>query len=118
MKTDHIKKRNMLMQVVLAIITLGIYVIYWYYSTLKELHIANGTNEGSGMWTFFLFIPILNYFATWHYSSEAAAFTNGKYPAILLFLLWLFGLGIVVWILVQMELNNAAAGGASQPAAA
>ena len=29
MRTDHIKKRNMAMQVVLTIITLGIYVIYW-----------------------------------------------------------------------------------------
>jgi uncharacterized membrane protein YjgN (DUF898 family) len=29
MRTDHIKKRNMVMQVVLTIITLGIYVIYW-----------------------------------------------------------------------------------------
>ena len=42
MKTDQIKKRNMVMQVVLMIITLGIYAIYWYYSTLKELHVANG----------------------------------------------------------------------------
>lgn len=66
------------MQVVLAIITLGIYVIYWWYSTLKEMHIANGKDEGAGMWTFFYFIPILNIFAQWHYASEYEAFSGGK----------------------------------------
>ena len=118
MKTDHIKNRNMIMQIVLMIVTLGIYFVYWFHSTLNELHIANGKDEGSGKWTLFLFIPILNYFAAWHYASEAAAFTSNRYPAFLIFLLWLFGLGIVVWILVQMELNKAANGGSVQPAAA
>ena len=76
MKTDHIKNRNMIMQVVLMIITLGLYAIYWYYSTLKELHIANGKDPGAGMWTVFLFISILNWFSYWHHSSEFAAFGN------------------------------------------
>ncbi len=53
MKTDQIKKRNMTMQVVLMIITIGIYALYWFYSTLKELHIANGKDEGAVMWTLF-----------------------------------------------------------------
>jgi hypothetical protein len=57
MKTDHIKKRNMVMQVVLAIVTLGIYAIYWYYSTLKEMHIANGKDEGAVLWTVLSVIP-------------------------------------------------------------
>ena len=51
MRTDHIKYRNMLGQLGLYIVTLGIYGVYWYYSTLKELHIANGKNEGAGLWT-------------------------------------------------------------------
>jgi len=38
------------------------------------------------MWTIFLFIPIVNYFAAWHYSSEYANFTGDKYPALLIFL--------------------------------
>lgn len=107
MKTDHIKKRNMLMQVVLAVVTLGIYFIYWFYSTLKELHIANGKDEGSGMWTIILFIPILNYFAAWHYASEYSAFNGEKYPTLLIFLAWIVFFPIV-WILVQIDLNNTA----------
>ena len=30
---SHIKYRNMVVQVILFIITLGIYGIYWFYST-------------------------------------------------------------------------------------
>ena len=107
MRTDHIKKRNMVMQVVLTIITLGIYIIYWYHSTLKELHIANGKDESELMWTIFLFLPILNWFAVWHYSSEYTAFATEKYPALLLFVAWLVFLPIV-WFLVQTDLNKAA----------
>ena len=113
MRTDHIKYRNMLMQVVLYIVTLGIYGIYWYYVTLGEMHIANGKNEGAGLWTLLFLIPIVNLFALWHYSSEAGAFTQGKYPAILLFILWLI-FSLLVWIFVQIELNNAATSNSSR----
>ena len=47
MKTDHIKKRNMIMQIVLMLITLGIYAIYWLYYTLRELHITDGKDHGA-----------------------------------------------------------------------
>ena len=112
MRTDHIRKRNMVMQVVLTIITLGIYVIYWYHSTLKELHIANGKGEGAAMWTIFLFPPILNYFTYWHYSSEFGAFTHEKYPSLVAFLAWVV-FAPIVWILAQTELNKAADGEAA-----
>ena len=32
-----IKQRNMAMQVVLMVITLGLYGIYWFYVTTKEI---------------------------------------------------------------------------------
>ena len=44
-RTDHIKHRNMWMQVLLAIITLGIYTIYWFHVTLGELYKANGHED-------------------------------------------------------------------------
>ncbi|NQW24672.1 MAG: DUF4234 domain-containing protein [SAR202 cluster bacterium] len=107
MKTDHIKKRNMIMQVVLAVITLGIYAIYWYYSTLKEMQTANGKNEGAVMWIVFLFIPILGWFSNWHYSSEYAEFSHEKYPALLIFLAFIV-FPPIVWFIVQTDLNAAA----------
>ena len=107
MRTDHIENRNMVMQVILFIITLGIYGMYWFYVTLKELHIANRKDEGAGMWTVLAVIPIANFFAVWHHSSEYAEFTSGKYPGIAIFILWLVFMP-VVWFLVQGDLNKAA----------
>lgn len=111
MKTDHIKKRNMIMQIVLMVITLGIYAIYWYYSTLQELHTANSKNEGALLWTILALIPLINLFAYWHYSSEFATFNSGKYPTIVVFIAWIV-FSPLVWLLVQLDLNKAADGGA------
>lgn len=107
MRTAHIKKRNMVMQVVLMGITLGIYAIYWFHVTLGEMHIANGKDGGAAIWTFFLFLPILPVFSFWHYSAEYKAFSTQKYPALLVFLAWFIFLPIV-WFMVQTELNKAA----------
>jgi hypothetical protein len=106
-RADHIKYRNMVMQVVLAIVTLGIYAIYWYYVSLDEMHKANGKADGAGMWTVLSLIPIANLFAYWHHSSDYSEFTNGKYPGIAIFILWIV-FSPVVWFLVQSDLNRAA----------
>ena len=107
-RTEHIKYRNMFVQVFLYIITLGIYGIYWFYVTTIELHRANGKDEGAGcLWTILLLIPIANLFAYWHHSSEFASFVDGKYPSIGMFILWIF-FSPAVWFLVQWELNRVA----------
>ena len=106
-RTGHIKYRNMIMQVVLAIVTFGTYAIYWYYVTLDELQKANGKTEGAGMWTLLSIIPIANLFAQWHYSFEYAEFNNDKYPGIGIFILWIL-LSPAVWFLAQSDLNRVA----------
>ena len=106
-RTGHIKYRNMFVQVILVIITLGIYTIYWYYVTLDELHKANGRTEGAGMWTVLSVIPIASLFAQWHHAFEYAEFIDDKYPGIAIFILWIL-FSPAVWFLVQMDLNAAA----------
>ena len=106
MKTDHIKRRNMWMQLLITVVTLGLYQIYWFYVTLKELHVANDHASSSNLWVILLFVPIANFFAAWHYCGEAAQFSNEKYPKFLLFILWLFFMP-AVWFLTQRELNEA-----------
>ena len=106
-RTDHIKYRNMIMQVILSIVTLGIYAIYWYYVTLDELHKANGKAERAGMWTLLSIIPIASLFAQWHHSLEYADFTKSKYPGIAIFIPWIV-FSPVVWFLIQSDLNKAA----------
>jgi hypothetical protein len=106
--TGHIKYRNMFIQVILYIITLGIYGLYWFYVTFEELTTANGKNEGTGcLWTFLLLVPIANLFSWWKHSMEYAEFVDDKYPVIALFILWIV-FTPAVWFLVQMDLNRAA----------
>ncbi|MFQ6028074.1 MAG: DUF4234 domain-containing protein [Dehalococcoidia bacterium] len=104
---DHIKYRNMFLRVLAYIFTLGIYGIYWYYATLKELHIANGTPEKSSvLWTLLFFVPFGGFFSLWHHASEYSSFVSEKYSNIVMFILWLV-IYPVAWFLVQRDLNRA-----------
>ena len=77
----------MLMQVVLAVGTLGIYAIYWYQVTLRELHTSpTARKPAQARCTVLSLVPIANLFAYWHYGSENAQFVKDKYPTLLLFL--------------------------------
>ncbi len=107
---SHIKYRNMFVQVILFIITLGIYGIYWFYATYNEMTRANGKTEANGcLWTILLLIPIANLFAVWKHSMEYAEVVDQKYPGIAIFILWLV-FAPVVWFIVQTDLNRAARG--------
>ena len=97
----------MFMQVLLFIVTLGLYGVYWFYVTLKELHVANGKSDSAALWTLLAVIPIANLFAWWHYSMEYELFSNRKYPGIAIFILWIV-FSPVVWFLVQSDLNKEA----------
>ena len=102
-----IKRRNMGMQIVLYIVTLGIYGIYWYYVTSKEM-VENKNLEGSpGLWTVLLFIPIANLYSYWKHSEAVDALTDSQYNKFLIFVLWIY-LAPVVWVLAQLELNKRA----------
>ena len=107
-RTDHIKPRNMVVQVILFIVTLSIYGIYWFYVTYRECSVGNGKEENQGcLWTILYIIPIADLFAVWRYSMEYAEFVDEKYPGIAIFILWIV-FSPVVWFLVQRDLNRAA----------
>ena len=109
-RTDHIKRRNMWVQVLLFIVTLTIYGIYWFHVTLGEMHRANGTEDRQRwLWTILYIIPIAQLFAYWRQGYEYDKFVNGKYPGIAIFILWIV-FAPVVWFLVQRDLNAAAEG--------
>ena len=106
--TDHIRRRNMWVQALLAIITLGIYTIYWFHVTLGELRRANGAEDRRRwLWTILYLIPIAQLFAYWHQGFEYEKFVNNKYPGIAIFILWIV-FAPAVWFLVQTDLNHAA----------
>lgn len=102
-----IKYRNMWMQVLLFIITLGIYGIYWFYSTAREMIDYQKIDGSPGLWTILLFIPFANLFAYWKYGGLVDSLTDSKYPQILIFILYIF-FSPLVWLLTQLELNRLA----------
>jgi hypothetical protein len=59
------------------------------------------------LWTILMVVPFINLLAMWKYASTAADITGDTYPAVLLWVLWIF-LSPVLWILVQIELNRIA----------
>ncbi|MBQ10934.1 MAG: hypothetical protein CMJ45_05230 [Planctomyces sp.] len=58
-----IKRRNMLVQILLFIVTLGIYGIYWFYATSKEMVEYKKLDGSPILWTILLFIPFGSFFS-------------------------------------------------------
>ena len=102
-----IKRRRLVFQVVVWVLTFGLYGFYWYYSTLEEMTKFNGQRTNSLVWTILMVVPFLNLRAMWKHASAADKVFEKEYPAVLLWLLWIF-IQPAVWILVQLELNRIA----------
>lgn len=104
----QVKKRNMIAQVFLMIITLGIYSIYWFYQTCTELKgLANDAAASPGLWTVLLFIPLANIFAIYKYAELYEKASSDKMNKWIVFLLYLV-FSPAVWFIVQTELNKRA----------
>lgn len=102
-----IKRRNMLMQVLLTVVTFGIYPIYWFYVTAKEMTESTGAKGSPSLLTLLLFIPFANLYSYWKHSDLVEGLTNSRYNKVLVFLLWLF-FSPAVWVITQAELNRRA----------
>ena len=102
-----IKRRNMWVQVLLMVVTLGIYSIYWFYVTASEMLNYTRREGRAGLWTLLLFIPFVNLYSYWKHSQLVEATTGSRYSSILIFVLWLF-FSPAVWAITQIELNRLA----------
>ena len=103
-----IKRRDMRMQVLLFVITFGIYSIYWFYVTSEEMLGYKKVAGNPGLWTLLLFVPILSFYSYWKHSEAVEALTDGKYQTLPMFLAWVV-FSPIVWFLTQSELNKRAA---------
>jgi hypothetical protein len=88
-------------QILLAIVTLGLYTIYWAYSTAAQLD--EGTNRS--LTPILAIIPVVNIISIWQISDAAEAVTDQS--KIVLFLLFLV-FAPLSWYWVQAGLNDAA----------
>jgi len=111
---NGVKYRNMWAQVGLVIITLGIYVIYWFYQTACELKYLGQDKEASpGLWTILLFIPFGAIYSHYKYGELFEKVGTEKLNRWIIFLLW-FVFSPAVWFIVQTELNRRATFGKPQ----
>lgn len=100
-----VKKRNIWFVIIVGIITLGIYWVYWFYSTSKEIIELNKIKSNPLLWTIGLFIPIVNLYVLYRYSVEAEKMMKEKTGWLVLLIVWIVFLPIAQY-LVQKELNK------------
>ena len=102
-----ITRRNMGVQVLLVIITLGIYSIYWFYGTSKEMIEYKNLNGSAGLWTVLYILPWVGIYS-WYKQGEAVeALTEGSINKWIMFILW-FVFSPASWFITQSELNKRA----------
>ena len=66
-----------------------------------------GRNESIGVLTILYIIPIANLYAFWKQGVFLSDTTSDRYPAPLLFVLWIF-FRPAIWLITQYELNKIA----------
>ena len=100
-----VKKRGVWFVILAGFITLGIYWLYWFYSTAKEIIELNKSSSNPLLWTIGLFVPIVNIYVLYRYSVEAEKMMKEKTGWLLLLLAWIVFLPIAQY-LIQKELNK------------
>ncbi|MCP3682486.1 MAG: DUF4234 domain-containing protein [bacterium] len=95
-------QRNPWLVLLLAYVTFGIYMYYWFYTTTKEMQ-GKAKSAPEPIMFLLMFVPIANIFYIWKYSN--AIHEIGDFDVVPLFLLWLFvsPAGLVI---SQMQLNK------------
>jgi hypothetical protein len=113
-----VKYRNMFIQILLFIITLGIYSIYWYYQTVCEMkELVDDRETEPVLLTILLFVPLANLYSYYKHSELYEKMTTEHFNRWILFILWIVFCP-VVWVLVQIDLNKRAEAGPSKAAGA
>lgn len=119
------KKRNLFQIFGLWLSTLGLYGTYWLYLSAREMLAREGRDpEEASTWTLMAPLPIINIRAYWKLSKLFEQTTNRKYPAALMFAIWMLTspLGVIVspvgLLITQRELNKIAALEDDDPGAA
>jgi hypothetical protein len=102
----RIKFRSMPVQVLLVIVTFGIYVLYWFYQTAMEMREGTGEYKASpALWLILMFIPFGAFFSYYYYSELFEKWSEQDINRWLLWVIWIV-FSPAVWFIVQSELNK------------
>ena len=100
------KQGSMAIQAVLAIVTLGLYAVYWWYDANRQFDAGTDADLDPMVQTVLFVIPLLNVYAIWKFSNAAEG-VAGQSAAVLTVLFVL--LPPAGWFLVQSGINGIAA---------
>ena len=95
------EQKSLGIQVVLTIVTGGLYALYWFYSTASQLDA--GTDQS--LMPILGIIPFVNFISAWQISGAAEAITDQS--KIVLFVLFLV-FAPISWYWIQSGMNDAA----------
>ncbi len=96
-----LEEKSLGIQVVLTVVTFGLYPAYWFYSTAKQFDQATDQS----LTPILAFIPLVN-FLLWWQISEAAETVTDQSKELLFILFFIFG--IPSWYWIQSGINDAA----------
>ena len=97
------ERKSLGIQVALAVVTVGLYTLYWLYSTAKQLD--EGTGES--LTPILAIIPVVNLISIWQVSNAAEAVTDQS--KIIMFVLFLV-FAPISWYWIQSGMNEIAQG--------
>lgn len=107
------ENRSIALCIVLSIVTCGIYGLYWYYCILSDLYALNGMENSAAMDLVLSIITcgIYAWYVLYKMGGllKEAKERNGVTASdnsVMFLVLGLFGLGIIVYCIVQNELNE------------
>lgn len=96
---------SLAVQIVLAVVTLGVYTIYWWYKANSQLASATDSDLDPTLQTVLFVIPLANLYAVWTFSDDAGAVIDQD--SVLLFVLFVV-FAPAFWFLVQSGFNDVA----------
>lgn len=100
-----IKRRNMLLQLLFLILTFGLYFIYWFHVTNREMAAYLKREEPIALWTVLLCIPPLGVYSVYKQGELYEDVSKGTVNRWIIVLLWL-ALAPAVGFIVQSKLNE------------
>jgi hypothetical protein len=98
---ESMTKKSPGVELLLTIITLGIYGIFWLARTRGEL-VARGAQIPT---TWLIIIPFVNLYYYWKYSAGGQQVTGGNLNGVLLFILFILLFPVAV-LYAQMQYNK------------
>jgi fatty acid desaturase len=101
-----VKYRDMWVQVIIFIVTLGIYSIYWFYVTTEEMkQMADDRDVSPALLTVLLFIPFAGLYSFYKQGELFQKVGQEKLNRWIIFILWLV-FSPAVWFIIQSDLNR------------